>query len=169
NGIDLEPGCDWITIQGFAVDGTGSGGIATYPNRGYGIKVTGNHDQVIGNTIHDLDYAVAGIHDNGGNGVVISGNMICSVHNHGNPELGHGIYVADADAAVVSANVIHNNDYIGIHLNGDPNLVSHALIAGNRIYDNGQNGINADGLVDSRVENNLIWGFASYGICLFRI
>jgi parallel beta-helix repeat protein len=170
NGIDLEPGCDWITIQGFTVTGAGGNGtLAVYPSRGYGIKVTGNHDQVIGNTIHDLDYAVAGIHDNGGNNVLIQGNTIYALHNHDNGDLGHGIYVADADGAIVRGNVIHNNDYIGIHLNGDPNLVSNALIAGNRIYDNGQNGINCDGLVNSRVENNVIWGFESFGICLFQI
>src|SRR5262249_46342359 len=28
-GIDLEPGCDYITIQGFTVQGAGGGGIAT--------------------------------------------------------------------------------------------------------------------------------------------
>ncbi|HEY7090425.1 MAG TPA: LamG-like jellyroll fold domain-containing protein [Tepidisphaeraceae bacterium] len=166
-GIDLEPGCDYITIQGFTV--IGGGGIATYPDRGYGIKVTGNYDQVIGNTIHDIDYAVAGIHDNGGDGVLIQGNTIYGMHNHGNANLGHGIYVADADSVTVRDNIIHDNDYIGIHINGDPNVVSHALVTGNLIYNNGQNGINADGLEDSRVENNLIWGYAGFGICLFQI
>ena len=97
-GIDLEPGCDYITIQGFAIQGTG--GIATYPNRGYGIKVTGNFDRVINNTITNLDYAVAGIHSNGGNNVVIEGNTITGMHNHGNGDLGHGIYIADGDGVI---------------------------------------------------------------------
>jgi parallel beta-helix repeat protein len=167
NGIDLEPGCDYITIQGFTVQG--AGGIATYPNRGYGIKVTGNNDQVLNNTITGLDYAVAGIHDDGGNNVVIQGNTISAVHNHGNSDLGHGIYVADADGVVVRGNTIHDNDYIGIHINGDPNLVTNALIAANVIYNNGQNGINCDGLQSSTVVNNLIYGYSNFGICLFQI
>jgi len=143
-GIDLEPGCDYITVDGFTI--VGQGGIATYPNRGYGIKVTGNYDRVINNTVSGLDYAVAGIHDDGGNGDVIEGNTVTGIHNHGNSDLGHGIYVADADGVVIRGNNIHDNDYIGIHINGDPNLVTHALITNNVIYNNGQNGINCDGL-----------------------
>ena len=41
-GIDLEPGCDYITIKGFIIDGTGST-ITTVANKGYGIKVTGDN------------------------------------------------------------------------------------------------------------------------------
>ena len=167
SGIDLEPGCDYITIMGFTI--IGGGGIATYPNRGYGIKVTGNYDRVLNNTITNLDYAVAGIHDNGGNNVLIQGNTITGMHNHGNANLGHGIYVADADGVVIRGNTIHDNDYIGIHINGDPNLVSNALIENNRIYNNGQNGINCDGLMSSTVRNNLIYGYENYGIALYYI
>ena len=53
-GIDLEPGCDYITIKGFTVDGAGST-ITTVANRGYGIKITGSNDQVIGNTVKNHD------------------------------------------------------------------------------------------------------------------
>ena len=168
-GIDLEPGCDYITIQGFTIDGAGTGGIATYPNRGYGIKVTGNFDRVIGNTIMNLDYGTAGIHDNGGDNVVIEGNTITGVQNHGNANLGHGIYVANATGVIVRGNTIHDNDYIGIHINGDPNLVSNALIENNLIYNNGQNGINADGLQNSTIRNNVIYGYQNYGIVLYFI
>ena len=65
---------------------------------------------------------------------------------------GHGIYVSgSSDGVIVRGNVIHDNGYIGIHVNGDLSregwpLVTHALIEGNVIYNNGQNGINADGL-----------------------
>ena len=80
---------------------------------------------------------------------------------------GHGIYVADATGVQVVGNLIHDNDYIGIHINGDPNTVSNSLIAGNVIYNNGQNGINADGLQNSTIVNNLIYNYAGYGICLY--
>ena len=43
------------------------------------------------------------------------------------------------------------------------------MIKNNVIYDNGQNGINADGLQSSTIENNLIYNYANYGICLYQI
>ena len=112
---------------------------------------------------------MAGIHSNGADGVVIEGNAISGVHAHGNASLGHGIYVANGDGVVVRGNTIHDNDFIGVHVNGDPNLVSHALIAGNVIYGNGQNGINCDGIQSSTIANNVIYGYASYGIALYQI
>ena len=58
---------------------------------------------------------------------------------------------------------------VGIHVNGDVSeggmgLVTNALIKNNLIYNNGQNGINADGLQTSTIENNLIYNYGSYGI-----
>ena len=166
-GIDLEPGCDYITIKGFTVDGTG-GTITSATTRGYGIKITGNYDQLIGNTVQNMIGAcIAGIHDNGGNNAIIQGNTITHVQSGGDGQKGHGIYVADANGVQVIGNSIHDNDYIGIHINGDPNTVSNALIADNVIYNNGQNGINADGLQNSTIVNNLIYNYANYGICLY--
>ncbi len=168
-GIDLEPGCDYITIKGFTVDGAGST-ITTVANRGYGIKITGSNDQVIGNTVKNLiGAAIAGIHDNGGNNALIQGNTITGVQSGGDSAKGHGIYVANATGVQITGNTIHDNAYIGIHINGDPNVVSNALISGNLIYNNGGNGINADGLQNSVVENNLIYGYQNYGIALYQI
>ena len=166
-GIDLEPGCDYITIKGITVDGS-SGLITSTINNGYGIKITGNYDQLIGNTVQNMIGAcIAGIHDNGGNNAVIQGNTITGVQSGGDGNKGHGIYVADATGVQVIGNSIHDNAYIGIHINGDPNTVSNALIADNVIYNNGQNGINADGLQNSTIVNNLIYNYANYGICLY--
>jgi parallel beta-helix repeat protein len=80
----------------------------------------------------------------------------------------------DHPGVVVRGNVIHDNGYIGIHINGSggtlgTNVFSDALIEDNVIYNNGQNGINADGLQNSVIRNNLIYGYQSYGICLYRI
>jgi hypothetical protein len=172
-GIDLEPGCDYITIAGFTI--VGAGGIATYPNKGSGIKVTGNNDSVLGNTVTGIDYGF-GITSDGANFVVIRNNTVSGTGNHGNADYGHGIYVAGStDGAVVVGNVLHDNAYIGLHINGDASttggngLLTHALIAGNRIYNNGQNGINADGIQSSVIENNLIYGYQGFGIALYQI
>ena len=172
SGIDLEPGCDYITISGFDI--VGGGTIAQYPNKGSGIKVTGNNDIVISNIISNLDYGFGILADNANN-VVVENNTITGTGNHGNGDYGHGIYISGStDGAVVQGNIIHDNSYIGIHINGDLSeggigLVTHALIAGNKIYNNGQNGINADGIQDSTIENNLIYGYQGFGIALYQI
>jgi len=166
-GIDLEPGCDYITVSGFTIDG--SGGIANYPDKGSGIKAAGDHDSILNNTITNIDYGF-GITSNYANYVQIEKNTITQTGSHGNANYGHGIYVAgDCTGARLIANDIHNNDYIGLQFNGDPGLVTNALVANNRIYNNGQNGINADGLQNSTMQNNLIYGYDGYGIVLFQI
>ena len=48
-------------------------------------------------------------------------------------------------------------------------LVTDALIEDNVIYGNGQNGINADGLQSSVIQNNLIYDYQEYGIALYQI
>jgi methionine-rich copper-binding protein CopC len=174
-GIDLEPGCNYVTISGITVDGS-SGNIAGYPNHGGGIKVCGNNSVVQNCTVTNIGYGFGIITDQANN-VLLKGNTISNIHGQGNANYGHGIYIADNTVgAVLDGNIIHNCDYIGIHVNGDlgdsggpPGLVQNATIKNNVIYDNGQNGINADGLQSSTIENNLIYNYANYGICLYQI
>jgi parallel beta-helix repeat protein len=172
-GIDLEPECDFITISGVTIQGGGNGDIATFPDRGEGIKVTGDHDVVINTTVEGVDYGFGILADNA-NDVVLQGDSISGTGSHGNADLGHGIYLSGSlDGAVVRDNVIHDNDYIGIHINGDASeggigIVTHTLIDGNFIYDNGQNAINADGLQSSIIQNNVIYGYAKDGITLYQ-
>ncbi len=174
-GIDLEPGVDYVRIASLTIDGTANGAvpagsITNASSRGYGVKLTGTGDQAVGNTIKNLiGCATAGIHDNGGNNGLIQGNTITGVQSCGQSTNGHGIYVADSDGVQVVGNTIHDNAYIGIHINGDPGLVTHAQIMGNQIYNNPQNGINADGLQSSTVANNVIYGYTGYGIVLYQI
>ena len=171
-GIDLEPGDDYITISGFTIND--SGGITSASGRGEGIKVTGNNDVVSNNTISNIVYGFGLFADNATN-VVLRNNTITGTGNQGNANYGHGIYVSGStNGAVVQGNVVHDNSYIGIHVNGDISeggigLVTNALIAGNMIYNNGQNGINCDGLQNSTIENNLIYGYQGFGIVLYQI
>ncbi len=85
-----------------------------------------------------------------------------------------GIYVADSsDYAVVRNNRLHNNEAIGLHLNGDissggDGTISWAVIEGNRIYSNGATGINCDGVTWSVFRNNLIYDNAYRGIAFFQ-
>jgi PKD repeat protein len=170
-GIDLEPGCNYISVSGFTINGVG---IAAYPNHGEGIKLCGSYDVASNNTISGVGYGFGIIADDAAD-VVLKNNTITGTGNAGNAGYGHGIYLSGSiDGAVVQGNVLHDNSYIGIHIDGydygnGTGLVTHALIAGNWIYNNGQNGINADGLQSSTIENNLIYGYKNYGICLYHI
>ena len=159
--IDLEPNCDYITVSGFTINGANS--ISAR-----GIKVCGNNNVVSNNTISGVQDGF-GILVDGGNNVVLQGNTVTGTGNGGSASAGHGIYLSGTiSGAVVQGNIIDNNSYIGIHVDGDGGEVTDALIAGNVIYNNGQNGINADGLQSSVIENNLIYGYQSYGICLYH-
>jgi hypothetical protein len=165
-GVDLEPGCDFITISGFTIDG--AGGIANYPDKGSGIKATGNDDVIRNNIVRNIDYGF-GITSDEANRIVIDGNTVTGTGSHGNTNYGHAIYVAGAtDGAIVTGNILHDNDYTGLQFNGDPDLVTGALVEGNRIYDNGGNAINADGLQTSIIRNNVFYDFEHYGIVLFQ-
>ena len=171
-GIDFEPGVNFINLVGLTVDGS-SGGMAEYPNHGGGIKVCGTADNVIGCTVQNINYGFGVFTDNGTDDLIQS-NTITNIQAPPNSLYGHGIYLSGtSDGQQVLGNTIFNNAYIGIHINGDVGegglgLVTHAIIEGNLIYNNGQNGINADGLQDSTIQNNQIYNYASYGICLFQ-
>ena len=62
----------------------------------------------------------------------------------------------------------------GIHFNGDASSGGDGLhtgitVAGNIIYQNNANGVDADGLYDSLFVNNLIYDNGRHGIRVFRI
>jgi hypothetical protein len=91
----------------------------------------------------------------------------------------HGIYLANAgaDNTVIRGNTVFNvtgTDAAGIHINGDQSvggdgIISGAVIDSNTIYRINFNGISMDGVQNSRVTNNLIFGVARAAARAFRI
>lgn len=93
----------------------------------------------------------------------------------------HGLYLANAgsDGTVIRGNTIYNVDPAGadhncIHLNGDSSsggdgIISNVTIEGNTLHDCVQHGIDADGVQDSTIANNLIYGNGSDGVVPFQI
>jgi parallel beta-helix repeat protein len=164
--FDLEPGCDDVDIVGFTVTSDGSVTKA-------GIKVAGSTgNRVLDNTIDGVA-GIGGILVDDVKDVLLQGNTITNTQGSGST--GHGMYLAGSSTGVqVLRNVLHDNQYVGIHVNGDiseggAGVVKGALIAGNVIYANGQNGINADGLESSVIQDNVIYGNARNGIELYQI
>ncbi len=97
----------------------------------------------------------------------------------------HGIYVSNSgDRPIIRRNVVYGNNASGIQINADAEtkddydiydgaddgLCTGAVITGNVIYDNGRGGggaINLDGVQDSLVSNNLLYGNRASGIVMY--
>ncbi len=120
-------------------------------------------------------------HDNEKWGIFTSFSNYLLIENNEcyNSKEEHGIYVSNSgDYPVVRGNIIHGNNVNGLHMNGDINcqpgdgIISHALVEGNIIYNNGAGGgsaINCDGVTDSVIRNNLVYDQHSSGISLYQI
>jgi hypothetical protein len=173
SGFDLEPGCNYVDLVGFTVTNGGTADTAAGSITKAGIAfsgVTGN--KILGNTVNGIS-GVGGIFVDTATNVLVQGNTV--LNTVGTGDTGHGMYVSGSSTGVqVIGNVLHDNAYVGLHVNGDvseglPGVVSALLVSGNSIYKNGQNGINADGLQHSTIENNLIYDNARNGIELYQI
>jgi parallel beta-helix repeat protein len=164
DGIDLEPGCDYVVIQGFTVKNTAN------TIRRAGIRVGGSaHVSVIGNVVQDA--GTWGIFTSHCNDVLIENNTASGSQKE------HGIYVSNSvDHPVVRGNTVFGNRMCGIHLNGDASqsgngMIINALIENNIVHDNGAGGgsaINCDGLRNSIIRCNLLYGNHASGISLYR-
>lgn len=173
SGFDLQPGCDYVDLVGFTVTNAGTASTPAGSITKAGIAVAGSTGNLILNNTVDGVSGIGGILVDGVTDVIVQGNTL--THVQGSGTTGHGMYVSGSSVGVsVLFNVLHDNAYVGIHINGDvseglPGVVQQLTIAGNLIYKNGQNGINADGLESSTIENNVIYGNARNGIELYQI
>jgi parallel beta-helix repeat protein len=90
----------------------------------------------------------------------------------------HGIYISNSsDYPTIRRNRLHDNYSCGLHMNGDismggDGIISHGLVEGNIIYENGKgggSGINMDGVTDTIVRNNLLYANHASGISIYQI
>jgi parallel beta-helix repeat protein len=167
DGINLE-GASHVIIDGFAVTGMPRAGVRS---------VLGEFVTV--RNVHAYDNQRWGIFTGFVDDLLIENNETSG------SILEHGIYVSNSgDRPVLRGNVSWGNHGSGIHMNGDlsqggDGIISGALVSGNRIYDNakpinggpvgGGSGINLDGVQDSRIQNNLVYGNRASGISLYSI
>lgn len=143
-----------------------------------GIRLSGGGDGnvITGNTISGAKWF--GITGGGLRNFRIADNIIHdSVGNQGT--LGHGIYSANAgDDGVIEDNEVYDCSSNAIHTNGDASqggtgVQTNITIRRNTLHNNsltfGGGAINCDGLLNSRIENNLIYDEHSTGIALYAI
>jgi parallel beta-helix repeat protein len=172
DGVNLEL-ASHIVIDGFEVIGMPRAGV-----RSVGLDDAMAEFVTIRN-VHAFDNGVWGIFTGHVNDLVIEHNETSGSIDE------HGIYVSNSgDRPVLRGNMSWGNHGSGIHMNGDlsqggDGIISGALVTGNWIFDNakpvnggplgGGSGINMDGVQDSRIENNLLYGNRASGISLYAI
>jgi uncharacterized protein YjdB len=96
-----------------------------------------------------------------------------------NTDRPHGIYLANAgaDNTTIRHNTIHDvtgTDAQLIHINGDlsvggDGIISGLLIEDNILYNGGTNGFNMDGVQNSVIRNNLVYGVARHALRVYQI
>ena len=120
------------------------------------------------------------VHNSGRTGIFMAfcyHPLIQNNESYSNGE--HGIYQSNSgDFPIIRANNLHDNAAAGLHMNGDRNftpgdgIISFAVVEKNIIWENGRlggSGINCDGVSDSVIRNNLLYGNHASGISLYAI
>jgi hypothetical protein len=171
DGIDVE-GCSYITIDGFTF-----GNDASITRAGIRVTAGGSGNRITNNTVNGMPRfgVITGFLTN----FTVTGNTCNSTVGAGGQNTGHGIYSANAgDYGSIAGNTCTGNAGDGIHTNGDASqggsgvqtnlVIERNFLAGNNTSYGGA-AINCDGLVASRIQNNLIYGEDSAGITLYTI
>jgi hypothetical protein len=168
DGINLER-ADHIIIDGFALEpAAGEAPWRAAIRAGGG----GEGNVIRGNTVRARDVDKYGIYSSFNVDVLVERNTVTGTYNS-------GIYTANSAARpVIRANVVHHAGGNGIHFNGDASqggsgVIAGALVEANVVYSVGATigggAINMDGVVDSRVQNNLLYDLHGKGITLYKI
>ena len=144
----------YVTVQGFEIDaramkrGIGShDSSANKPSRGL---------EILDNTVYGANQT--NIYLSHARDALIGGNVAYDSVE------AHGIYLTNAgsDDTVLRGNDCFDNHLNGIHFNGDARFGGDGvhtglLIEANLLHDNGQNGLDMDGVRQSTLRNNVIY------------
>lgn len=83
------------------------------------------------------------------------------VHDNGNSELDHGLYISSSNNVVEKCRIHHNFGY-GIHLYGSKGDINNNIVRRNRVYNNGsitnKAGILVSGGNGNMVHHNIVYG-----------
>jgi parallel beta-helix repeat protein len=165
-GSDIEIDHSGQTVSYWVINGLEVTGAAA----GSGIDLRGTSHITVENCY---------CHDNHGSGIyLVSSDHPTITHNHvAYSAAQDGIDdVGSSDGATITFNESDHNQLAGIEFdgnssNGGKGYMSGNLIAENVVHDNAKGGKGAfvfDGLVDSTVENNLLYGNYNEDLVLYR-
>jgi hypothetical protein len=170
DGINVEnfSNISWVVIDGFTVTGKGLDHSGIWE---WGIRVVGDSDpaqhsdHVTVRHCTMINCGEGGFLSGYADHLLIENNVAYGAVNQ------HGIYVSNSPLApIIRNNVCFNNHDCGIQINADGGICDGARVENNICYNNGTGGgaaLNFDGLVRSRVQNNLLYGNHASGIVLY--
>jgi hypothetical protein len=158
NGLVFQNSGDYVHIIGFDITSTGGASV--------GLEITGSHDLVQGNHVHNLTGITcsgspggAGISDDPpGSNNVYDGNVTNNIGDYPNKcDYIHAIYVDDS-GDILKNNISYNNTGNGIYTNhGSGSMIfANNLSFANAEYGIGINGKSGAGNIT--VENNILVG-----------
>ncbi|MBK8323910.1 MAG: right-handed parallel beta-helix repeat-containing protein [Betaproteobacteria bacterium] len=156
---------DYVVVEGFRIDNMSGHGI--------GCHNASSTNPMVGVTIRNntvTNSGISNIYCSNAAGSLIENNVATGAKAE------HGIYLANggADNTTIRGNVLSGNFRNGLHLNGDISIGGDGLhtgivIEGNTIFGNTDNAMDLDGMYDSTIRNNLIYGNGHHGIRVFQI
>ena len=172
DGIRLQ-NVNYTTLDGFNIQGTSQrciaarGATATSPMRG----------NVVRNN-RCTNTGVECIYVSQFSGSLVENNVLSGCGASGASK-SHGIYLANAgsDNTTIRGNTISNAtpaESAGIHINGDASIGGDGIVSGltienNAIHDMAVNGLSLDGVQNSVIRNNLIYGNGRHALRAFQI
>jgi parallel beta-helix repeat protein len=163
-GITLN-NASHVTIEGFVVNGM----------PGYGVAA---HNASATSPMRDLIIRNNGVRDSGSSNIYLSqvADSLIEANLANNSKSSHGIYLANggSDNTTLRNNTCSGNFKNGIHLNGDLSVGGDGLhsgvnLDGNRLFANAANGMDIDGMQDSTIQNNLVYGNGRNAVRVFQI
>ena len=157
----------YVTVQGFKIN------RASLPGFGLTARGATANDPMIGVIVRGNT-----VFDSGSVNIYVSQIAESLVEN--NVAYGslssHGFYISNAgcDNTTIRGNTSFDNAVAGIHFNGDASIGGDGIqtglvVDGNTIYNNGQSGLNMDGVQDSLIQNNLVYGNTRHALRMYQI
>lgn len=171
DGFDTENGhgpVNYVILKGFTI-------IADKTITRTGIRFSeGTGYQIINNTVNGNKIASWGITTTHSTDCVVEGNEAFGTLHNSDGTHGHGIYVGNSPVRpIIRNNRIHDNGTEGIQINADlsqggTGITTGAIITGNTIWNNGHNGFNFDGIQNSTITGNLVYGNAGQSAAFYE-
>lgn len=156
----------FVTIEGFTLTGLPAYGLTA-------------RDATPAAPMHGLIFRGNTVTNSGSTNIYVSEAADSLVEGNSTSNSGeHGIYLANggSDNTILRGNHCFNNAVNGIHLNGDASigpggdgLHKGITIEKNVIHGNAANGLDLDGIQDSLIQNNLIYGNGNHAARAFQI
>lgn len=163
-GITIS-NASYVTIDGFSISGMSGYGLAT-------------HDASPTNPMHGLIIRNNIVRNSGSTNIYLSevADSLVEGNSASGSATSHGIYLANggSDNTILKGNRCFSNAKNGIHLNGDLSVGGDGLhkgitIDGNIVFGNTDNGLDIDGMQDSVIKNNLVYGNGRNALRVFQI